>query len=89
MKVKFRNEYFRKVKLILKSKLNNNWGVFIMKYSVGIIKWNKNELQGMDRKTRKFMTMNKELHPRSDVARLHVSRKNIGRGFIGCEKCEE
>ena len=30
--------------------------------------------------------MNKELHPRSDVARLHVSRKNSERGLIGCEK---
>ena len=39
----------------------------------------------MDRKTRKLMTMNKELHPRSDVARLYVSRKNGGRGLIGCE----
>ena len=39
----------------------------------------------MDRETRKFMTINKQLHPRSDVARLHVSRKNGGRGLIGCE----
>ena len=31
------------------------------------------------------MTMNKELHPRSDVARLYVSRKNGGRRLIGCE----
>ena len=31
------------------------------------------------------MTMNKELHPRSDVARLYVTRKNGGRGLIGCE----
>ena len=31
------------------------------------------------------MTMNKELHPRSNVARLYVSRKNGGRGLIGCE----
>ena len=56
-----------------------------MRYGAGILKWNKNELQEMDRKTRKFMTMNKELHPRSDVARLYVSQKNGGRGLIGCE----
>ena len=75
MKDKFRNEYFRRVKLILKSKLNgrnkimalNTWAVSILRYDAGILKWNKNELQEMDRKTRKFMTMNKELHP-SDVA---------------------
>ena len=93
MKDKSRNEYFRRAKLILKSKLNgrnkimalNTWAVSILRYGAGILKWNKNELQEMDRKTRKFMTMNKELHPRSDVARLYVSQKNGGRGLIGCE----
>ena len=29
--------------------------------------------------------MNKELHPRSDVAQLYVSRENGERGLIGCE----
>ena len=29
--------------------------------------------------------MNKELHPKSDVAQLYVSRKNGGRGLIGCK----
>ena len=41
-----------------------------MRYGAGILQWNKNELQEMDRKTRKFMTINKELHPRNDAARL-------------------
>ena len=93
MKDKFRNEYFRRAKLILKSKLNgrnkiialNTWAVSILRYGSGILKWNKNELQEIDRKTRKFMTINKELHPRSDVAQLYVSQKNGGRGLIGCE----
>ena len=56
-----------------------------MWYGVGILKWNKNELQEMDRKTRKFMTMNKELNPRSDVERLYLSGENGGRTRIGCE----
>ena len=94
MKDKFRNEYFRRAKLILKSELNGNnkimalntWAVSILKYGAGIIKWNKNEQQEMDRKTRKCMRMNNELHPRSDVAWLYVSWKNGGRGLIGCEK---
>ena len=93
MKGKFRNEYFRRAKFILKSKLNgrskimalNTWVVSILTYGAGILKWNKNDLQEIDRKTRKFMTMNKELHPRSDVERLYVSRKNGGTGLIGCE----
>ena len=31
------------------------------------------------------MTMNKELRPRSDVARQYVSKENGGIGLIGCE----
>ena len=75
MKDKFRNEHFRRAELILKSKLNrrnkivtlNTCAGSILRYGAGILKWNKNELQEMDRKTGKFMTINKELHPRSDV----------------------
>ena len=48
----------------------NTWAVFILRYGAGMLMWNKNELQEMDRNTRKFMTMNKELHLRSDVAQL-------------------
>ena len=45
----------------------NTWAVSILRYGAGILKWNKDELQEMDRKNRKYMTMNKEFHPRSDV----------------------
>ena len=56
MKDKFKNNYFRRAKLILKSKLNgrnkimalNTWAVPILRYGAGILKWNKNELQEMD-----------------------------------------
>ena len=41
----------------------------------------------MDRKTRKFMTINNEFHPKSDTARLYVSRKKGGRGLISCQEC--
>ena len=48
---------------------------------------NNNEPQEIDRKPRKVMTMNKEIHPRSDVARIYVSRKRGGRGLMSCENC--
>ena len=35
----------------------NTWAVSILRHGVEILKWNKNELQEMNRKTRKFMTM--------------------------------
>ena len=58
-----------------------------MRYGAGTIKWNREELQEIDRKSRKIMTMNKELHPRSDAARIYVARKKGGRGVISCESC--
>ena len=81
----------------MKSKLNgrnkilaaNTWAVSLMRYGAGILRWTKNELQEIDRKTREVMTINKELHPRSDVARIYVSRKRGGRGLMSCENCVE
>ena len=49
--------------------------------------YNKEELQKIDRKSRKIKTMNKELHARSDVSRIYVPRKKGGRGLISCESC--
>ena len=39
----------------------------------------------MDQRTRKLMTMHKALHPRDDVDRLYVSRKERGRGLVSIE----
>eukprot|EP00795_Rhopilema_esculentum_P003517 gene3517-biopygen1669 len=97
MKKIFQREYFRRVRLIMQSKLNgrnkikatNTWAISLMRYGAGIIKWRKDELESMDRRTRKLMTMSKKLHPRSDVARIYVSRKKGGRGLISCEYCIE
>ena len=33
------------------------------------------------------MTLNNEIHPRSDVDRLHVFRMEGGRRLIGCKMC--
>ena len=58
-----------------------------MRYGAGTVKWRKSELNEIDRKTRKVMTLNKELHPRSYVDRLYVSRMEGGRRLIGCKMC--
>ena len=36
----------------------------------------------MDRRTRKLMTIHQALNPKSDVARIRLSRKQGGRGLI-------
>ena len=70
-----------------KMKAANTWAVSLMRYGAGTIKRNKKELQEIDRKSRKVMTMNKELRPRSDVVRIYVPRKKGGRGPVSCESC--
>ena len=54
-----------------------------MRYSGGIIDWTKEELQDMGRKTRKIMTLNKCLHPRSSVARLYMKWKESKEDMSG------
>ena len=39
----------------------------------------------MDQRTRKLMTMHKALHPRDDVDRLYIPRKEGGRGLASIE----
>ena len=65
MKKKFVKEYGKKLRLVLKSKLNgqnkilatNTWAVALLKYRADVLKQTKDEIAEMDRKARKFMTM--------------------------------
>ena len=63
----------------------NTWTVHLVRYSRPILKWTRDELRQMDQRTRKLMTMHKALHPRDDVDRLFVPRKDGGRGLAGIE----
>ena len=56
-----------------------------VRYSEPFFKWTREELKQMDQRTRKLMTMHKALHPRDDVDRLYVSRKEGGRGLASIE----
>ena len=84
----------RRVKLICKSNLKagnfisdlNAWAIGVTRYSGGIIDWTKEELPDMDQKTRKIMTLNRCLHPRSSVAILYMNWKG-GRRIISVEDC--
>ena len=93
MKGKIVKEYKRRLRLILKSKLNgknkviaiNTWAVAIFRYSAGILEWKSSELKKIDRKSRKTMTMYGAFHPKSDVDRLYMKRKEGGRGLSNIE----
>ena len=81
----------------MKSKLNgvnlvhrvNTWAVSLLRYSAAFVTWRKSELQAIDRKTRKLFTIYGALHPKSDVDRLYIPRKEGGRGLISTEDCVE
>jgi len=57
----------------------------VLRYSFGIINWHQEELQKLDRKTRKLLTIHGQHHPKADVDRLYVSREQGGRGLMQLE----
>ena len=95
MKEKFSKEYIRRLRMILRSKLNgrnkimaaNTWAVSLIRYGAGILKWNTDELKSFDRRTRKVMIMDGVVHYKSDIDRVYLSREMGGRGLISCDRC--
>ena len=93
MKGKIIREYFRRLKLLLKSKLHsgnliktiNMWAVAVVRYSAGVVGWTAKELKGIDIKARKRMTLAGVFQLRSSVDRLYVRRGRGGRGLTGVE----
>ena len=63
----------------------NTWSVPLVRYLGPLLKWTRDELRPMDQRTRKLMTMHKALHPRVDVDRLYVPRKEGGRVLASIE----
>jgi len=57
----------------------------ILRYSFGIINWHQEELQKLDQKTRKLLTIHGQHHPKADVDHLYVPRKQGGRGLMQSE----
>ena len=60
-------------------------GCITAEYGAGLINWMINELQQLDRKTRKKLTMYGAFHHKSNVNRLYLTRQEGGRGLIGVE----
>jgi hypothetical protein len=57
----------------------------VLKYNFGIVNWQQEELQKLDRKTRKLLTIRGQHHSKGDVDRLYVPRKQGGRGLMQLE----
>jgi len=86
MKERLKQEYSRRLRMILKSELNARnkitaigaLAVPMLRYSFGIINWRTEEIKKIDRKTIKMLTMYKMHHPKANIDRLYVKRKEEG-----------
>ena len=94
MKVNIRKEYKRRIKLVLKSELNarnmiaaiNTLAVPVILYSYEVIDWKLDEIQELDRITRKQLCMNLMLPKKADVDRIYLPCQEGGRSLINLEK---
>ena len=92
-KGKILKEYFRRVKAIWSSELNsrnktiahNTFALPILVPTAGILQWTLQEIEEVDKKTRKLLCMSGNFHRNSDVDRLYVKRKDGGRGLKSFE----
>ncbi|XP_072169448.1 uncharacterized protein [Diadema setosum] len=67
----------------------NTWAVAVLRYTGGVVEWTKAELAGMDRKTRKMLSIYKTHQMSADVDRLYLPRKEGGRGLVSASDCVE
>jgi hypothetical protein len=92
MKERLKQEYNRRLRMILKSELNARNKITaigalafsVLRYSFGTINC-RIEDKKIHRKTRKILTMCKVHHPKADIDRLYVKRKEGGRGLVQVE----
>ena len=88
-----KTEHYRRVRKILEKNLNggniiagtNTSAISLLIYSVAFLDWTGAELQQIDRRTRKLMPIHQAVNPKSDVAKIYLSRKKGGRGLISVE----
>ena len=94
MKVKVKKEYKQQIKLVLNSELNarnriaaiNTLAVPVVLYSYGIIDWKLNEIQDLDKMTRKQLCMNRMLAKKADVDRIYLQCQEGRRSLMNLEK---
>ena len=93
MKEMIRKECYRRVRAILKTELNsanrieaiNTLAIPVVTYSFNIVNWTLSDIKKIDTKIRKLMSCNRMHHPKADVDRLYIPRKDGGRGLIQLE----
>ena len=66
----------------MKHKVKKIWAVSVVRYSAAFLGWSRLQIEEIDRRTRKLLTMHNGFYPKSNVDRLYLSRSEGGRGLI-------
>ena len=89
MREKIKKEYLSRLKKICKSELTpknkitaiNQLAIPLLTYGFGIIDWPQGELDRMDIKTRKILTLNKVTYRNQCMDRMYLPRREGGLGL--------
>ena len=89
MRERLRREYFRRVKLVLPTELRgrnkslaiNGFALPVLTYGFDVIHWGCTNLQRLDRRTRKLISMHGVHHTSADVDRLYAPCSDRVRGI--------
>ena len=85
----------KRLRMFLKSELINrnlftainSWAVAVIRYSAAIMGWTKEEMQNLDRVTRKLLFNFKAVYPKSNIDQLYMKRDSGGKGLVSIEEC--
>ena len=95
MKQQLGEEYLRRTKSILKTKLNgkdttkaiNTYATPVLTFSFGIVKWMSTDLENFQIKTITLLTRYRSHHPRDGKERLTLPRQRGGREMAYMTGC--
>ena len=84
-KEKLKKGYLRRLRLVLGTELSaknkiraiGSLAVPVLRYNFGIINWHQEELQKLDLKRRKLLTIHGQHHPKADVCSQKSGRKEL------------
>jgi hypothetical protein len=90
MKEVVKKEYKERVRKLLRSYLNarnliqsiNTYAVPVIRYSAAIVDWTDEEINKLERSTRKWLSLNGAMNLNSDINRLYVPRNRGGKGLM-------
>jgi len=90
MKTMVQQEFLKRSKTVLQTQLNsrnkvkglNMFAIPVIRYSAALLDWSLTELNQLDIKFRKLLSMSGAHHLKGDVDRLYLPRNLGGRGFL-------